>query len=86
MRLAEKSKTMTKFSCNIMRALFSKEELKDKSVYGSQKKNPLDRARVEQIKHCLTIVYGEAQITDKVWGECVSSMNAHLRKYQKDTL
>ena len=86
MRLAKKSKTITNFSCNIMTALFSKEELKGKSVYGSHKKNPLDRARVEQIKHCLTIIYGEAQITDRVWGECVSSMNAHLRKSQKGTL
>ena len=68
-----------------MRALFAPDELKGKSVYGSQKKTPLEHARVEQIKQLLVIiVYGEAKITDKVWSECVASMNAHLRKYQKE--
>lgn len=60
-----------------MRALFAPDELKGKSVYGSQKKTPLERARVEQIKKLLVMVYGEAKITDKVWSECVASMNAH---------
>jgi len=67
-----------------MRTLFAPDELKGKSVCGSQKKPPLEHARVEQIKQLLVIVYGEAKIIDKVWSECVVSMNAHLRKYQKE--
>lgn len=83
MRLASKSKTKGHFCCNVLRALFSPTELKGRSVYGSSKKTPLDRRRVEQIRQLAVTVYGEEEITEKVWCECVTSLNAHLRKYHK---
>ena len=66
-----------------MRALFLPSELKGRSVFGTAKKAPLDRCRVEQIKRLSIIVYGEAEVTEKVWAEYIASMNAHLPKYHK---
>ena len=84
MRLASKSKTKGHFCCNVLRVLFSPTELEGSSVYGSSKKTPLDRKRIEQIRQLAVTVYGEERVTEKVWSECVTSMNAHLRKYHKN--
>ena len=84
MRLASKCKTVTRCATNLLKTMFSSNELRGRGVYGSHKKNPLDRNKVEYLKQTLITLYGEAQITDKVWSDCVAAMNAHLRKYQKD--
>jgi len=84
MRIASKSKSKGHFCCNVMRTMFSLMELKGRSVYGSTKKTPLQRSRVEQTKQWAVTIYGESEISEKVWSDCVTSMNAHLRKYHKD--
>ena len=77
MHMASKSKTKRNFCCSVLKTLFSASELVGKSVYGSRSKQLLDRQRVEKIKQSAIVVYGETEITDKVWALCVSSMK-HL--------
>ena len=84
MRIASKSKSKGHFCCNVMRTMFSPTELKGRSVYGSTKKTPLERRRVERIKQWAVTIYGESEISEKVWSDCVTSINAHLRKYHKE--
>ena len=67
-----------------MRTMFSPTELKGRSVYVSTKKTPLERRRVERIKQWAVTIYGESEISENVWSDCVTSMNALLRKYHKE--
>ena len=80
MRVASKSKTKGRFCC-LIRILFAPEEVKGKSVCGSKARPALDQQRVDQIRRCGVFVYGELAVSEKVWRECTTSMNAHLRKY-----
>ena len=82
MRVASKSKTKGRFCCSLMGILFAPEELRGKSVYGSKARPALDRHRIDQIRRCALFVHGKTVVSEKVWGECTTSMNSHLWKYQ----
>ena len=76
--MADESKKIPRIVCNLIRMMFKLNESKGKNVYGSRQKNTLDCSHVEQIKQILITVYRETKVTEKVWVECITSMNSHL--------
>lgn len=83
MRLTSKSKTKGQFCCSVLKTLFNASELMGKRVMDQDQSSPLIANGWKKYSSLPLWCMGK-QITDKVWAVCVSSMNAHLRKYHKE--
>ena len=75
---------MKNFAVKLMRELFTKEELENKTVKGTcsaKGKESLDKRRLEIIRDCVLHFYPTLpEKTEKVWSECFDAMNEVLRR------
>ena len=80
-----KSCSMKNFAVKLMRELFTKEELENKTVKSTRSakggKEGLDKRRLQIIKDYVLQFYSTLpEKTEKVWSECVNAMNEVLRR------
>lgn len=83
--LHQKSNSTMNFSVQLLRELFTLEELEGKNISGSRGKDKVDPERVEMIKEMVFKVYGTVP-SDKemVWKYCRKAMDAFMRRMKRE--
>ena len=83
--LHQKSNSIMNFSVQLLRELFTLEELEGKNISGSRGKDKVDPERVEMIKEMVFKVYGTVP-SDKelVWKYCRKAMDAFMRRMKRE--